>query len=156
MSSSVPQRLIELGIELPLPAAPAAAYVPFAQHGDLLFMAGQIPVENGERKFIGKVGAEFSIEQGQQAARLCSINLLAQLQIALNGDWERFARVVRLGGFVNCAADFDQQAQVINGASQLMIEVFGETGKHARTAVGTNVLPFNVAVEVEAIFAIKA
>lgn len=153
---TIAQRLSELGITLPAPAAPAAAYIPFVQHGDLLFMAGQIPTENGERKFIGKVGAEFSIEHGQAAARLCAINLIAQLHVALNGDWSRFVRVVRLGGFVNCVADFDQQAQVINGASQLMIDVFGDAGKHARTAVGTNVLPFNVAVEVEAIFAIKA
>jgi enamine deaminase RidA (YjgF/YER057c/UK114 family) len=148
-------RLQELGIELPQASAPAANYVPFVRAGNLLFMAGQVTVWNGERRFVGKLGREFGVDEGQQAARLCALNLIAQLRRALDGDLDRLVRVVRVGGFVNSTADFLQQPQVVNGASDLFVEVFGEAGKHARTAVGTNVLPFDLAVEVEAVFEVR-
>jgi enamine deaminase RidA (YjgF/YER057c/UK114 family) len=148
-------RLQELGIELPQASAPAANYVPFVRTGNLLFVAGQVTVWNGERRFVGKLGRELDAAQGQQAARLCGLNLIAQLRRALDGDLDRLVRVVRLGGFVNSMPDFLEQPQVVNGASDLFVEVFGEAGKHARTAVGTNVLPFDVAVEVDAVFEVR-
>jgi enamine deaminase RidA (YjgF/YER057c/UK114 family) len=148
-------RLQELGIELPQASAPAANYVPFVRTGNLLFVAGQVTVWNGERRFVGKLGRELDAAQGQQAARLCGLNLIAQLRRALDGDLNRLVRVVRLGGFVNSMPDFLEQPKVVNGASDLFVEVFGEAGKHARTAVGTNVLPFDVAVEVDAVFEVR-
>jgi enamine deaminase RidA (YjgF/YER057c/UK114 family) len=148
-------RLQELGIELPQASAPAANYVPFVRTGNLLFMAGQVTVWNGERRFVGKLGRELNAVQGQEAARLCALNLIAQLRRALDGDLDRLVRVVRVGGFVNSTPDFLEQPKVVNGASDLFVEVFGAAGKHARTAVGTNVLPFDVAVEVEAVFEVR-
>jgi enamine deaminase RidA (YjgF/YER057c/UK114 family) len=148
-------RLQELGIELPQASAPAANYVPFVRTGNLLFVAGQVTVWNGERRFVGKLGRELDVAQGQQAARLCGLNLIAQLRRALDGDLDRLVRVVRLGGFVNSIPDFLEQPKVVNGASDLFVEVFGEAGKHARTAVGTNVLPFDIAVEVDAVFEVR-
>lgn len=148
-------RLKELGIELPQASTPAANYVPYVRTGSLLFMAGQVTIWNGERRFVGKLGREFGVEEGQQAARLCALNLIAQLRHALDGDLDRLVRVVRLGGFVNSTPDFVEQPKVVNGASDLFVEVFGEAGKHARTAVGTNALPFDVAVEVEAVFEVR-
>lgn len=148
-------RLKELGIELPQASTPAANYVPYVRTGNLLFMAGQVTMWNGERRFVGKLGREFGVEEGQQAARLCALNLIAQLRHALDGDLDRLVRVVRVGGFVNSMPDFVEQPKVVNGASDLFVEVFGEAGKHARTAVGTNALPFDVAVEVEAIFEVR-
>ncbi|MBX6368031.1 MAG: RidA family protein [Rhodospirillales bacterium] len=148
-------RLKELGIELPQASTPAANYVPYVRTGNLLFMAGQVTMWNGERRFVGKLGREFDVEEGQQAARLCALNLIAQLRHALDGDLDRLVRVVRVGGFVNSMPDFVEQPKVVNGASDLFVEVFGEAGKHARTAVGTNALPFDVAVEVEAIFEVR-
>ncbi len=152
MLSAVDKRLMELGIVLPSPGAPGGNYVPFVVTGDLVFMAGQVARSEGRMAYAGKVGREISVERGQAAARLCALNLLAQLKVACNGDLDRVVRCVRLGGFVNCAPDFKDQPKVVNGASDLMIEVFGERGKHARTAVGVAALPSDSAVEVEAIF----
>ena len=152
MSSAVDKRLAELGIVLPSPGAPGGNYVPFVVAGDLVFMAGQVARSEGRMAYAGKVGRDLGIEQGQAAARLCALNLLAQLKVACNGNLDRVARCVRLGGFVNCAPDFKDQPKVVNGASDLMIEVFGERGKHARTAVGVAALPSDSAVEVEAVF----
>ena len=152
MAGRIEARLKELGIELPQASTPAANYVPFVRSGDLLFMAGQICVWNGEIKFRGKLGRDLSLEQGVEAARICGLNLIAQARAALGGDLDRISRVVRLGGFVNSVPDFTDQPKVVNGASDLMVQVFGEAGRHARTAVGTNVLPLDVAVEIEAIF----
>ncbi len=129
--------------------------MPFVRTGGLLVMAGQVCQWNGERRFIGKLGREFSVEQGQEAARLCALNLLAQAKAALGGDLDRIVRCVRLGGFVNSTADFVEQPRVVNGASDLMVDVLGDAGRHARTAIGTNVLPFDLAVEVDAIFEVK-
>jgi enamine deaminase RidA (YjgF/YER057c/UK114 family) len=144
-----------LKIELPAASTPAANYVPYVRTGSLIFLAGQIPVWNGERRFIGKLGRDFTVEQGQEAAKLCALNLVAQLKAALGGDLDHVVRCVRLGGFVNSTADFIQQPLVVNGASDLIVAIFGDAGRHARTAVGTNVLPADVAVEVEGIFEVR-
>jgi len=152
MSGLIDARLRELGVELPKAAAPVAAYVPTVTAGGLLYVSGQIPVWNGERRHIGKLGAAISTEDGKAAARLCGLNLLAQARAALGDDLDRVARVVKLVGFVNSTPDFVEQPAVVNGASELMVEVFGDAGRHARSAVGVAALPFNVAVEVEAVF----
>ena len=155
MPGRIDARLKELKIELPNASTPAANYVPYVRTGNLLVMAGQVCQWNGERRFIGKLGREFSIEQGQEAARLCALNLLAQAKAALAGDLDRIVRCVRLGGFVNSTADFLDQPRVVNGASDLMVELLGDAGRHARTTIGTNVLPFDLAVEVDAIFEVR-
>jgi enamine deaminase RidA (YjgF/YER057c/UK114 family) len=152
MPGKIDMRLAQLDIVLPPAAAPAANYVPWARSGNLLFIAGQVPILDGKDQFTGKLGAGVSIEQGQQAARLCAINILSQVKGALEGDLDRVVRCVRLTGYVNCTPDFGDQPRVINGASDLMVEVFGEAGRHARAAVGNASLPRNVAVEVDAIF----
>src|SRR5712692_11090536 len=132
MAGRIETRLTELNIELPQPGTPLANYVPCVRSGDLLFIAGQVCQWNGERRFIGKLGREFTIEQGQEAARLCGLNLLAQAKAALAGDLDRIVRCVRLGGFVNSTADFLDQPRVVNGASDLMVELLGDAGRHAR------------------------
>ncbi len=155
MPGRIDQRLAELGIELPNAAAPMANYVPAVQSGSLLFLSGQICQWNGERRFVGKLGAEISLDDGKVAARLCALNLLAQARRFLGGDLDRVRRVVRLGGFVNAASGFTEQPQVVNGASDLMVEVFGEVGRHARAAVGVGSLPGGAAVEVDAVLEVS-
>jgi enamine deaminase RidA (YjgF/YER057c/UK114 family) len=154
MSGKIEARLKELGIELPQPSAPVANYVPFTVSGRLVFISGQLCQWNGELRFIGKLGAGIAIADGQAAARLCALNILAHLRVACGGDLDRVRRVLRLGGFVNCTPEFTDMPQVVNGASNLMVELFGDIGRHARAAVGMNSLPGGVAVEVEAIFEI--
>lgn len=151
MAGSIDARLAELGIELPQASTPAANYVPYAVTGNQVFVAGQVPFWNGELTSIGRLGDDFSIEQGQQAARTCALNVIAQLKQACGGDLDRITRIVKLGCFVNCTADFTKHPVVANGASDLMVEIFGDKGKHARFAVGVNVLPMGVAVEVDAV-----
>jgi len=155
MPGRIDARLAELTIELPSAVPPLANYVPYVQSGNLVFVSGQICQWNGERKFLGKLGHEFDVEQGQSAARLCGLNLIAHLQQALHGDLDRVVRVVRLGGFVNCTPEFTDQPLVINGASDLMVQLFGDAGKHSRAAVGVNALPGGVAVEVDAVFEVR-
>ena len=155
MTGSIEARLTELGIELPAAAAPVANYVPFVITGNLVFVSGQLPMWKGELQSIGRIGEDLTIEDGQAAARACALNLIAQAKAVCDGDLERIARVVRLGGFVNSTGDFTQQAQVINGASDLMVEVFQEMGKHARAAVSCPALPLGASVEVDAVFEIK-
>jgi enamine deaminase RidA (YjgF/YER057c/UK114 family) len=155
MASSIETKLGELGIALPPPGAPGGNYVPFVVVGELVFMAGQVAREGGKMKYTGKVGKDVSIEQAQAAARLCAVNLLAQLKQACGGDLDRVERCVRLGGFVNSPLDFYDHPKVINGASDLMVAVMGERGQHARTAVGVSALPMDSAVEVEAVFQLK-
>ena len=155
MAGSVDARLKELGLELPNPSAPGANYVPFVRAGDLVFLTGQLSQWNGERRFIGKVGREFGVEEGQQAARLCALNLIAHLRAAAEGDLDRVRRCVRLAGFVNSTPDFTAQSQVINGASDVFVQVFGDAGRHARMAVGVAALPYDVAVEVEGVFEVR-
>lgn len=155
MAGRIEARLKEMKLDLPQAAAPVANYVPAVRSGDLLFIAGQICQWQGERRFIGKLGRDISLEQGQQAARLCALNILAQAKAALNGDLDRILRCVRLGAFVNCSEDYTQQPQVANGASDLMVELLGDAGRHARAAVGVSALPGGVAVEVDAIFEVR-
>ena len=154
MSGRIEARLKELGIELPIPAAPVANYVPFATSGNLVFISGQICQWNGELRYLGKLGAGIGIADGSAAARLCALNILAHLRVACGGDLERVRRCLQLRGFVNCTPDFTDMPRVVNGASDLMVELFGDCGRHARAAVGLNALPGGVAVEVEAIFEI--
>ena len=153
--STIEARLAELSLTLPEAAAPAANYVPYVKTGNLVVISGQITLENGALKYVGRVGQDFTTEQAYEAAKLCGLNLIAQLKAACDGDLERVKRVVRLGGFVNCTADFTDQPKVINGASDLMADVFGDIGKHARAAVGVNTLPLGVAVEVEGMFEVE-
>jgi len=153
--SNIEAKLSSLGITLPTPAAPVANYVGFVKSGNQVFVSGQLPFEAGKLQFVGKVGAEISPEDAKKAARLCAIGILAQLKVACDGDLERVARCVKLGIFVNGIADFKDHPAVANGASDLMVEVLGDAGKHARAAVGSGSLPFGVAVEVDAIFEIK-
>ncbi len=151
MAGEIDARLQELGIELPQAAAAVANYVPYVITGNLVFVSGQVTIENGEFKYLGKVGGDLSVEQGQEAARLCALNIIAQLKAACGGDLDRVQRIVKLGGFVNSTPDFKDQPKVINGASDLMVEVFGDKGKHARAAVSAGSLPVGVAVEVDAV-----
>jgi enamine deaminase RidA (YjgF/YER057c/UK114 family) len=155
MPSQIDARLASLHIELPQPSAPGANYVSFSRSGNLLFLTGQLSHWNGERRFIGKLGREFDVEQGQQAARLCALNLIAQAREALQGDLDRVVRCLRVAGYVNSEPTFTGQSQVINGASDLFVEVFGEAGRHTRMAVGVAALPYDVAVEVEALFEVR-
>ena len=150
---SIENRLKDLGIELPVAAAPVANYVPFVKTGSLLFISGQLCLDKGRVRpeHVGKLGAGVSAEQGQDAARLCAINLLAQAEAALGG-LDRIRRCVRLGGFINAAPGFTQLPPVMNGASDLMVAVLGDAGRHARTTVGVAELPMGAAVEVEAVF----
>ncbi len=152
MAQRIQARLKELGITLPEAAPSVANYVPVVRSGNLLFVSGQLPMAGGKLVWTGHVGEELDVEEGREAARLCAINILAQLAGALDGDLDRVTRVVRLGGFVASAPDFTAQPQVVNGASDLMVEVFGDAGRHARAAVGVNVLPLDAAVEVEGLF----
>ena len=155
MPGRVDDRLKELGIELPQPSRPGANYVPTVRTGDLIFITGQLAQWNGERRFVGKLGREFGVEEGQQAARLCALNLVAHLRDALDGDLDRVVRCVRIAGYVNSVPEFVAQSQVINGASDLFVEVFQDAGRHTRMAVGVSALPYDVAVEVEAVFEVR-
>ena len=151
---SIETKLAELGIVLPEPAAPVAAYVPVVVHNGLAHVSGQLPFIDG-KLVTGRLGEDVSLEQGTAAARACGLMILAQVKAAL-GSLDRVERVVKLGGFVNSTGAFTDQPKVVNGASELMVEVFGEPGKHARSAVGVPVLPLGAAVEVDAIFAVRA
>ncbi|SDD35926.1 RidA family protein [Belnapia rosea] len=151
MAGRIEARLAELGITLPVPAAPIANYVPFNVSGKLLIVSGQIPLQEGRIVHTGKLGAGVALEDGVAAARLCFINLLAQVRAA-TGDLDLVARVLRLGGFIAAPPEFTQHAVVMNGASDLAVEVFGEAGRHARTTIGVPSLPGDAAVEVEGMF----
>jgi enamine deaminase RidA (YjgF/YER057c/UK114 family) len=149
------KRLAELGIVLPKPAQPVATYVPWVRTGNLVFISGQGAVRDGKIEYTGKVGETLSVEDAVASARLTAINVVAHLRDACGGDLDRVKRIVKLLGFVNCTPTFGEQPKVINGASDLMVEVFGEKGRHARSAVGAPSLPFNLSVEVEAIAEIE-
>ncbi len=149
---TVNERLADLGITLPAPMAPVATYVPVTIAGNLVIVSGQLPAIDGKVAVTGKLGAGVSIDEGQFAARLCLINVLAQLQNAIPGGLDRVAKVLRLGGFIAAAADFTQHAVVMNGASDLTVAAFGEAGRHARSTIGVASLPLDAAVEVEGMF----
>ena len=155
MAGSVEKKLSELGVVLKEPAAPIANYVAFVRSGNLLFVSGQLCFgADGKLTAKGQLGAGVTIDEGQQAARACAVNLLAQAKAAL-GDLDRVARVVRLGGFVNSAPGFVDGPKVMNGASDLMVAAFGEKGKHARTTIGVSALPGDAAMEVEGLFEVS-
>jgi enamine deaminase RidA (YjgF/YER057c/UK114 family) len=155
MAGTVEKKLSGLGITLPTPASPIANYVPFVRSGNLLIVSGQLCFgADGKLIAKGQLGGGVAIEDGQKAARACAINLLAQVKAAL-GDLDKVNRVVRLGGFINSAAGFPDGPKVMNGASDLMVEVFGEKGRHARTTVGVAALPADAAIEVEGLFEVS-
>lgn len=151
MTETIAERLEKLGVTLPSPAAPVANYVPFVRTGSQLFISGQLPMNADGIAYTGQLVQDVSIEDAQQAAKLCAINILAQARAALDGDLEKIVRVVKLGAFVNAPAGFGEHASVVNGASDFMVAALGDRGRHARSAVGSSSLPFNVPVEIDAI-----
>lgn len=154
MSAEIAARLKELGITLPVAAAPAANYVPYTISGNILYLSGQLPMENGKIAVTGITGKDVSLEEARRAAELCAINILAQASTALDGDLGRIRRVIKINGFVASDPDFTSQHLVINGASDLLVAVLGDAGKHARAAVGMACLPLNAAVEIDAMIEI--
>ncbi len=154
MSGKIDARLKELGIALPTPPAPVASYVPHVVSGNLVYISGQVTMADGGLKYVGTVGKELSLEDGQAAARLCAINVLAQVKAACGGDLDRVKRCVKVGVFVNAVPGYTQHPEVANGASDLFVAVLGDAGRHARAAVGAGSLPRNVGCEVEAVFEI--
>jgi enamine deaminase RidA (YjgF/YER057c/UK114 family) len=155
MPGRIDVKLAELGITLPRPMPPIANYVPYVVTGNLVVVSGQVPAVDGRIAVTGKVGNGLSLDQGVEAARLCFINVLVHLKTACGGDLDRVKRVVRLGGFIASLPEFTSHAQVMNGASDLAVAVFGEAGRHARTTIGVPALPANAAVEVEGLFEIN-
>ena len=152
MAGRIEARLTELGIALPAPTVPIANYVPFVLSGKLVVVSGQVPLAEGKLTHVGKLGAEIGLESGKAAARQCLLNVLAHVRAAAGGDLDRVRRVVRLGGFIAATPDFTQHPQVMDGASDLAVAMFGEAGRHARSTVGVASLPRNVPVEVEGMF----
>lgn len=155
MSDPINQRLNELKIDLPETPNPVANYLPYTITGNLVFISGQIPFVEGQLLYSGKIGEDISIEDGQKAARICGLNLLSQLNQACDQSLDRVSRVIKIGGFVNSTSIFKEHALVINGVSNLMVEIFQDRGKHARAAIGCSSLPLGASVEVEAIFEIQ-
>jgi enamine deaminase RidA (YjgF/YER057c/UK114 family) len=148
------ETLAKLGLTIPDLTPPVANFVPYVVTGNLVYVSGQVPIRDGKAVFEGKLGREFSVEQGQEAARACALTVLSVIRHACGGDLDKVKRCVRLGGFVNSTPDFTAQPQVLNGASDLMVLVFGDRGRHARVAISVNSLPLGAAVEVDAIFEI--
>ena len=156
MVGEIDKRLKELGVELPEARDPKVAKILSSNiAGNILYVSGQVPQWNGEMTFIGKVGREFDIQEGRKAARLCALNVIAHAKKALNGNLDRVVKVAKIKGYVNTTPDLIEVAEVVNGASELFVDVFGEAGHHARTVAGVNVMPFDVAIEVEANFLIS-
>ena len=149
------ENIKNLGLNIPdLPKA-LANYVPYKIIGKTIYISGQAPVHNGELIYKGKVGSDISIEEGIEAAKLCVINIIAALKTGLEGDWDKLDSFVKLTGFVNCQDNFTDQPKIINGASDMLVEIFGDQGRHARVAVGSNALPLGIAVEIDAIVQLK-
>ena len=149
------ENIKQLGIEIPDMPNALANYVPYKLSDSIVYVSGQAPVINGKLIYKGKVGNDISIEDGIKAAELCCINIISVLKKSINGDWNKLDNFLKLGGFVNCNSDFVDQPQIINGASDLLVKIFGEQGKHSRFAVGSNSLPMNISVEIDAIIKIK-
>jgi enamine deaminase RidA (YjgF/YER057c/UK114 family) len=152
MNGRIAARLKDLGIKLPTPAMPQGSYVPWVRTGALLFISGQITMGANGLEYVGIVGDEINLEDAKRAARLAGLNVIAQAAAALDGDLDRVRRVVKVTGYVNCATGFTQHPEIVNGASDLFVEIFGPLGLHTRAAVGASSLPRNVAVEIEAVF----
>ena len=155
MPGAIEARLRELGVTLPPAPSPVANYLPYVRTGNLVFIAGQIPIADGDIVYKGALGAELSIQDGAAAARLCALNIIAQVGAACEGDLDRVVRCVKLGGYVNATPDFVDHPKVVNGASELIVEIFGEAGRHVRIALGASNLPLGVAVEIDAVFEIS-
>ncbi len=155
MAGRIEARLAELGHELPQPMAPAGTYVGWTRSGNLIHVAGQGPVRGGKIPVLGKVGETVSLDQGREAAVLTALNLIAQVQEACEGDLDRVVRWVKLFGLVNCGPEFVEQPEVINGASDLLVEVFGDAGRHARSAIGASDLPMGIPVELDAVVEVR-
>ena len=155
MSETIASRLADRGIELPEAAAPAANYLPYVQTGNAIYISGQLPLKDGKLVATGLCGKDVDTEAGAKAAEICAINILAQAKAALGGDLQKVARVVKITGFVASTPDFTEQHLVLNGASNLIADILGEPGKHARAAVGVASLPLNAAVEIEAVIEVK-
>jgi enamine deaminase RidA (YjgF/YER057c/UK114 family) len=153
--STIEQNLARLGIALPAAPKPVASYVPFVRSGNHMFISGQLPSKDGKVQFVGAVPTALSLEQAAEAAKLCAINAVAVLKDACGGDLDNVVQILRIGVFVQSADGFDGQPKVANGASDFLVAIFGEAGKHARAAVGTNALPLNAAVEVELLAEVK-
>ena len=152
---SFEENIMQLGINIPDMPAPLANYVPYKVSDNVVYVSGQGPVLNGNLMYKGKVNEDISIEDGIKAAELCCINIIATLKKSISGDWNKLDSFLKLGGFVNCNDNFYDQPKVINGASDLLVKIFGDQGKHARFAVGSNALPMNISVEIDAIIKIK-
>ena len=152
---SFEENIMQLGINIPDVPVPLANYVPYKVSDNVVYVSGQGPVLNGDLMYKGKVDEDISIEDGIKAAELCCINVIAALKKSINGDWKRLDGFLKLGGFVNCKDDFYDQPKIINGASDLLVKIFGDQGRHARFAVGSNALPMNISVEIDAIIKIK-
>jgi len=155
MSDTIESRLTAAGVTIPEAPAPVAAYVGYVRHGDLIYVSGQLPFVSGELALTGQLGDGVSTEQAADAARICAINVLAQVKAACDGDLERIVQCIRLGGFVASSPDYFDHPAVVNGASNFIGEVLGERGAHCRAAVGVAALPLNASVEVEATFAVR-
>jgi len=145
----------DLDLNIPDMATPVANYVPYKIFDKILYVSGQAPSKDGSLIYIGKVGEEITEEDGIKAAELCCINIVAALKSAISGDWDKLDGFIKLGGFVNCNTNFANHPQIINGASNLLVKIFGEQGKHSRFAVGSNSLPMNISVEIEAIIKLR-
>jgi len=151
----IKKRLMELEISLPQPPSPIANFSNYTLHDGLLFISGQGPIGVGGKRHVGRVGADYTVQQGKEMARLVAVNIVAVLNLALEGDWSRFERFLKINGYVNSTNDFFRQPEVIDGCSDFLVQLFGEQGRHARTAIGVSVLPFNIPVEIEAIVALR-
>ena len=149
------ENIKQLGIDIPDMPAPLANYVPYKLSDGFVYISGQGPVKNGELIYKGKIGNDITIDEGIKAAELCCINIIAALKKSIKGDWERLDCFLKLGGFVNCDSNFYDQPKIINGASDLLVNIFGDKGRHARFAVGSNSLPMNISVEIDAIIKVK-
>ncbi|MCP3689573.1 MAG: RidA family protein [Gammaproteobacteria bacterium] len=154
MAGKIETRMAKLGIEIFDAPAAVSNYMPYVVSGNLVFISGQVTIWNGEFQFIGKVGDDLDIEQGYEAARMCGLNLISQVRAACDGDLDRVKKVVKLGAFVNCIPGFKELPQVVNGASDLMVEIFGDAGRCTRTNVGVASLPLGFAVEIDGVFEI--
>lgn len=154
--NNIELRLRELDVELPEVAGAAANYVPFVIDQNLVYISGQLPILNGDIIYTGKLGESISIPDAKKAARLCALNILSQIKQALGGDLSRIKKCIKLGIFINATSDFYEHPQVGNGASDLLVEILGDVGKHSRFAMGAGSLPFNVPVEIDAVFRIKS
>ncbi len=149
------ENIKQLGMEIPDMPSPLANYVAYKVSDSVIYVSGQGPIKNGELVYKGKVGEDITIDDGIKAAELCCINIISALKKSINGDWNRLDNFLKLGGFVNCNNNFYDQPKIINGASDLLVNIFGDQGRHARSAVGSNALPMNISVEIDAIIKIK-